>query len=173
VAKLPVLLLRATILGLTARLLLVPLPHAIPPGLAARLLLVPLSCATSTKLVSSTLLFLAQISARSLEMLLFLSLPSLTGVSLAVLPREDTMESEAAKDMAGELSCQRRSLMPDGPAMDCSSAAVSGRFLAAGEVLGFGVEVVLGPLAAFFFLEPLFSVSPYNISPGKKSVRIK
>ena len=63
-------------------------------------------------------------------MLFFLSLPSLTGVALVVLPREDTIESEAAKDMAGELSCRRRPLMPDGPAMDCSSAAVSGRLLA-------------------------------------------
>jgi hypothetical protein len=73
--------------------------------------------------------------------------------------------------------------------MGHSSAAVSGLFLAAGgvrtrpafsfffpaagEVLGFGVEVVLGPLAAFFFFVPLFSVSPYKISPGKQSLRMK
>jgi hypothetical protein len=99
-------------------------------------------------------------------MLFFLSPLSLTGVALAVLPREDTIESEAAMDMVGELSCRRRLLMPDEPAMGCSSAAVSGRLLAASGVrtcaafssfllaiggflafgcLGFGVEVVLEP----------------------------
>jgi hypothetical protein len=189
VAKLPVLLSRATTFGLAARLLLVPLPRATPAGLTARLLLALLSCATSARLTSSALLFLAQISVCSPETLPFLSPPSLTGVSLAVLPREDTIESEAVKDIAGELSRRRRSLLPDGPAMGRSSAAVSGLFLAAGgvrtraafscffpaagEVLGFGVEVVLGPLAAFFFFVPLFSVSPYNISPGKQSLRMK
>ncbi len=91
--------------------------------------------------------------------------------------------------MAGELSRRRRSLLPDGPAMARPSAAMSGLFpaavgvwtcaifscffSAAGEVLGFGVEVVWGPLAALFFFAPLFSVSPYNISPTKQGVLIK
>jgi hypothetical protein len=189
VAKLSMLLSRATTFGLAARLLLVPLPRAIPSGLTVRLLLVPLSYAIFAGLISSALLFLAQISARSQETLLFLSPPSLTGVSLAVLPREDIIESEAVKDIAGELSRRRRSLLPDGPAMTHSTAAMSGLsppaggvrtraafscfFPAAGEDLGFGVEVVLGPLAAFFFFVPFFSVSLYNILPGKQSFLIK
>jgi hypothetical protein len=46
-------------------------------------------------------------------------------------------------------------------------------FSAVGELLGLGVEVVFGPLAAFFFFVPLLSVSPNSISPGKQGERIK
>jgi hypothetical protein len=46
-------------------------------------------------------------------------------------------------------------------------------FSAAGELLGLGVEVVFGPLAAFFFFVPLLSVSPNSISPGKQGDLIK
>jgi hypothetical protein len=103
------------------------------------------------------------------------------------------MESEAATDRAGELSCRRRLLMPDGPAAGRSSgasgrllaaagvwtgAAFSGRLLAVGGSLafsyfGFGVEVVLVPPTApffFFWAEPL--VSPYIISTTNKLFRI-
>jgi len=175
VAKLSSLLSRATTSRLTARLLLAPLPRATPAGLAARLLAAPLPCATSARPTSSALLFLAQINICSPESLLFLSPPSLTGVSLAVLPREDIMESEAAKDMAGELSRRRRSPPPDGPVVARPSAAMSGLlpaaagvrscatfsccfFSAAGELLGLGVEVVLGRWS------PSSSSSPFSPS---------
>jgi hypothetical protein len=88
-------------------------------------------------------------------------------VSLAVLPREDVMEPEAAKDMAGELSRRRRSPPPDGPVAARPSAARLGLLPAAGEPFDLGVEVVFGPLVVFsFFCIPLLSVSPNNISPG-------
>jgi hypothetical protein len=63
-------------------------------------------------------------------MLLFFPPPPLTGVALAALPTEDIIESEAAMDMAGKLSCRLRLLMPDNRAMGRSSAAVSGRLSA-------------------------------------------
>jgi hypothetical protein len=81
-------------------------------------------------------------------------------VSLAVLPKEDIMEPEAAKDMAGELSRRRRSPPPDGPAAARLSASRSGLLPAAGEPFDFGVEVVFGPLVVFPFFIMLSSVSP-------------
>ena len=84
---------------------------------------------------------------------------------LAALPKEDTREPEAAKDMAGELSRRRRSPLPDGPAVARLSA--SGLLPAAGGPFGFGVEVVL----PFFMM--LSSVSPKINSPAKESDLMK
>jgi hypothetical protein len=170
-ARLP----RDTSLGLVVEQLSTLLSRASLAALAARLLAAPLPCATSAGPTSSALLFLAQISVRALETLFFLSLPSLAGMLLAVRSREDIIESEAAKDMAGELSRRRRSPPPDGPAMARPSAApgplpaaagvrtcatLSCFFSAAGGPLGLGVEVVFGPLAAFLVFIMLSSVSP-------------
>jgi hypothetical protein len=175
VAQLSTLLSRATALGLAVEQLSTLLSRASLAALAARLLAAPLPCATSAGPTSSALLFLAQISVRALETLFFLSLPSLAGMLLAVRSREDIIESEAAKDMAGELSRRRRSPPPDGPAMARPSAApgplpaaagvrtcatLSCFFSAAGGPLGLGVEVVFGPLAAFLVFIMLSSVSP-------------
>jgi hypothetical protein len=189
VEQLSTLLSRATTFGLVVEQLSTLLSRATLAALAARLLAAPLPCATSAGLTSSALLFLAQISVRALETLFFLSLPSLAGVLLAVRSREDIIESEAAKDIAGELSRRRRSPPPDGPAMARPSAALSGLlpaaagvrtcatfscfFSAAGGPLGLGVEVVFGPLAAFFFFIPLSSVSTKSISPKQQSDRMK
>jgi hypothetical protein len=175
VAQLSILLSRATALGLAVEQLSILLSLASLAALAARLLAAPLPCATSAGPTSPALLFLAQISVRALETLFFLSLASLAGMLLAVRSREDIIESEAAKDMAGELSRRRRSLPPDGPAMARPSAAsgllpaaagvrtcatLSCLFSAAGGPLGLGVEVVFGPLAAFLVFVMLSSVSP-------------
>ena len=153
VAKLPSLLSPDTSSSPAALLLLALLPRATPAGLAARLLAAPLLCATPDGPASSGLLFFAKTNICPPEPLLFLS-PSLTGVSLAVLPTEDTMEPEAAKDMAGELSRRRRSPLPDGPAVARLSASGSGLLPAAGGPFDFGVEVV------FPFFIMLSSVSP-------------
>ena len=143
--------------------MLEPSPCATSPGLAALVSLVRLS--------SLALLFLAKNRGGPRELLFFWP-PSLTGVLLAAPSTEDTMVSEAATDKGGELSCRRLLLTPDGPAVARSSAA-SGRLLAAAGVrtgaaftgrllavcwslafccLGLGVEVVLAPPAAPFFL---------------------
>jgi hypothetical protein len=77
-----------------------------------------------------------------------------------VLPKEDIIEPEAAKDMAGELSRRWRTPPPDGPAAARLSASRSGLLPAAGEPFDFGVEVVFGPLVVFPFFIMLSSVSP-------------
>jgi hypothetical protein len=160
-----------------ARDTLDPSPCATRPGLAALVSLARLS--------SLGLLFLAKGRGGPLE-LLFSRLPSLTGGLLAAPSNEDTMVSEAATDKAGELSCRRLLLTPDGPAVGRSSVS-SGRLLAAAGVrtgaaftgrllavcwslafccLGLGVEVVLAPPAAPFFFQAVPLVSPHNISPA-------
>jgi hypothetical protein len=152
----------------TARDTLDPSPCATRPGLAALVSLARLS--------SLGLLFLAKGRGGPRELLFFWP-PSLTGGLLAALSTEDTIVSEAATDNAGELSCRRLPLTPDGPAVGRSSVS-SGRLLAAAGVrtgaawslafccLGLGVEVVLAPPAAPFFFQAVPLVSPHNISPG-------
>ena len=152
VAKLQSLLSPDTSSSPAALLLLALLPRATPAGLAARLLAAPLLCTTPDGPASSGLLFFAKTNVCPPEPLLFPPPSSLTGMPLAVLPKEDTMEPEAAKDMAGELSRRRRSPLPDGPAVARLSA--SGLLPAAGGPFDFGVEVV------FPFFIMLSSVSP-------------
>ncbi|MFN9959013.1 MAG: hypothetical protein ACK55I_38465, partial [bacterium] len=93
------------------------LSRALLAVLAARLLAAPLPRATSGGPTSPALLFLAQISVCALETLLSFSLLFTAGMLFAVRSRGDLMESEAAKDMAGELSRRRRPPPPDGSAM--------------------------------------------------------
>ncbi len=142
-----------------ALLLLAPLPRATPAGLAALLLAAPPLCATPDGPASPGLLFFAKNNFCPPDPLPFSPPSSPTGVPLAALPKEDTREPEAAKDMAGELSRRRRSPLPDGPAVARLSA--SGLLPAAGGPFGFGVEVVL---PFFMMLSP---VSPKISSPQR------
>jgi len=158
----------------TARDTLDPSPCATRPGLAALVSLARLS--------SLGLLFLSKGRGGPPE-LLFFRPPSLTGGLLAAPSTEDTMVSEAATDKAGELSCRRLLLTPDGPAAGRSSVS-SSRLLAAAGVrtgaawplafccLGLGVEVILAPPAAPFFFQAVPLVSPHNISPGYSKFRV-
>jgi hypothetical protein len=189
VEQLFTLLSRGTALGLAVEeQLSMLLSRALLAVLAARLLAAPLPRATSGGPISPALLFLAQISVCALETLFSFSLLFTAGMLFAVRSMEDIIESEAAKDMAGELSRRRRPPPPNGSAMARPSAAsgslpaaagvrtcatFSFFFSAAGGPLGLGVEVVLGPLAAFFVSMMLSSVSPKTSSPKQKSDLIK
>jgi hypothetical protein len=179
-ASLPELLslLLALISRVAARDTLDPSPCATRSGLAAL---------TSLALLSSLALLFLAVGKRGSSELLFPRLLSLAGGLLAALSSADTIVSEAAMDRAGELSSRRPLLTPDGPAAGCSSdsschslaaagvwtgGAFTGRLLACC-CLCFGVEVFsLPPPAAPFLVQAVPLVSPANISPIYRGLRV-